>query len=279
MYAAGALRIDHILGLTRQFWIPDGAPPAEGTYIQFPIDDLLAILAIESHQHHCLVIGEDLGTVPDGLRPLLEKRGVLRTQVLYFERQEDGGFQPPEGLARNALLTANTHDVPTLKGFVAARDVDRRLQLGLVDNAVADRMLADRAQDRRHLENWLQRPGESASTRHDKDQAMVLQIYEKLAQSPAQLLAVSLDDLLGEMDAINVPGQGPKPGLAGADGHAWTYQTTSTRLPKRSKPSSRRSTKRGFECGISSSVLVDRINKKERSLGNALFLFSCVFVG
>ncbi|MDG2526084.1 4-alpha-glucanotransferase [Stenotrophomonas sp. HITSZ_GD] len=127
----GGLRIDHILGLLRLWLVPAGAAPGEGGYLRYPLHDLLNLLALESWRHRAIVIGEDLGVVPPGLREDLASRGVLGTDVLLFSRDEDGRFLPPGRWRRDAVATSSTHDLPTLCGWRAARDLDWRERLGL----------------------------------------------------------------------------------------------------------------------------------------------------
>ena len=116
MHLGGALRIDHVMGLMRLFWIPPGGKPKDGAYVNYALDEMLAIVAIESHRNHCLVIGEDLGTVADELRAALVRYGVLSYRVLFFERDAAGDFLPAEALPKDALVSVSTHDLPTLAG-------------------------------------------------------------------------------------------------------------------------------------------------------------------
>lgn len=127
----GGLRIDHILGLLRLWLVPAGAGPGEGGYLRYPLQDLLNLLALESWRHRAIIIGEDLGVVPPGFRDELAARGILGTDVLLFARDEDGHFLPPARWRELAVATTTTHDLPTLCGWRAARELDWREQLGM----------------------------------------------------------------------------------------------------------------------------------------------------
>jgi 4-alpha-glucanotransferase len=208
---AGALRIDHVMGLFRLFWIPDGMTGAQGAYVSYPAEDLLGILALESVRHRALVVGEDLGTVPDYVRPALAKWGVLGSKVLYFEREWHGGFRSADQYPPLSLATANTHDMPTLAGFWAARDVSLRREVGqLASDDDEAKALDERDRDRGHLLRLLEAeqilpqgsvPQSSAELR--------AAVHGFLWSTPAQLVGLSLDDLAGEVEPVNIPGVGP----------------------------------------------------------------------
>ncbi|ASR42634.1 4-alpha-glucanotransferase [Xanthomonas citri pv. mangiferaeindicae] len=130
MRGRGGIRIDHILGLMRLWVVPRGAPSSAGAYLRCPLDDLLNLVALASWRHRCIVIGEDLGVVPPGIRDTLARRGVLGIDVLPFTRDADGAFLPPSRWRREAIATTTTHDLPTLAGWACGRDLDWRLRLG-----------------------------------------------------------------------------------------------------------------------------------------------------
>src|SRR5205085_12558657 len=130
MRGAGALRIDHVMGLMRLYWIPDGARASDGAYVMYPFNDLLGVLTLESQRNGCLVVGEDLGTVPDEVRTGMRRTGMLSLRPLYFETGPDGTFTPPEAYMHEAVVSIGTHDLPTLRGFWQVADLDVRRSLG-----------------------------------------------------------------------------------------------------------------------------------------------------
>ncbi|MDP2431199.1 MAG: malto-oligosyltrehalose synthase [Pseudomonadota bacterium] len=214
MRHCGALRIDHVMGLTRLFWVPGGLSPTEGAYVSYPLDDLLGIVALESQRNRCMVIGEDLGTVPEGLRPLLATAGMLSYRPFLFERDATGGFSPPPAYPRQALVAVSTHDLPTLAGFWKGSDLDTRAALRLFsDPDQYGPLVVDRAQDRARFLLALEREGllpEGASihpnTAPDMTPALMVAIHAYLARTPAQILVVQPEDILGLVEQVNLPG-------------------------------------------------------------------------
>lgn len=211
MRHAGALRIDHVMALARLFWIPEGAAGSAGGYVSYPFDDLMGILALESLRHRCLVVGEDLGSVPGGLRERLADAGVLGTRVLLFEREGDGRYRPPESYPRQAIVTPTTHDLPTLAGFWLGRDLQWRARLGTLDAGERHAAEAQRGRARAELLNFLAARGMPlaavAAARDDQVPAgLIAAIHRALADAPAMLIAYQLDDILGEEEAVNLPG-------------------------------------------------------------------------
>lgn len=204
MRAAGAVRIDHILGFMRLFWVPEAAGAADGAYVRYPLDDLLAIVNLESEAHRCLVIGEDLGTVPDGLREALLSAGILSYRLLYFEHETDGSFRKPKDWPRQALAAASTHDLSTLPAYWRGTDLDLRSRLDLYPSEeVAEAERNRRAADKENLVAAL--ADENLPAELDGD-APVDSVYRFLARTSSCLLMVQPEDLLGITEPQNVPG-------------------------------------------------------------------------
>jgi (1->4)-alpha-D-glucan 1-alpha-D-glucosylmutase len=214
MRHAGALRIDHAMGLMRLFWIPPGRSPREGAYVRYQVEEMLAIVAVESHRHGCMVVGEDLGTVEDAMREALARADVLSYRLMYFEKQPDGGFTPPEDYLPAALVAVSTHDLATLAGWWVGHDLRLRLSLDLFpDQALFDAQLLDRAQERIRLmlavrEAGLLTADEAAQAlSQPTPSARVMQaVHAFLAKAPSALMVFQLEDVVGEIDQANLPG-------------------------------------------------------------------------
>ena len=213
MHGAGALRIDHVVGLMRQFWVPATMTPAEGAYVTCPVDDLLAILALESERNRCLVVGEDLGTVPEEMREALRAHGVLSHRVLYFERHwhHDQSFKRPAELPAQALVTVSTHDLPTFAGYWTGHDLEVRESLGLLSGEVLEEQRRVREVDRARLLDVLAQEGlvseyESRSGTESDPEALGLAAQRYVARSACLLMSVQMEDVLGVRDQANLPG-------------------------------------------------------------------------
>jgi 4-alpha-glucanotransferase len=217
MRHAGLLRIDHVMSLNRLYWIPSGMAARAGAYVTYPFDDLLRIVALESHRQRCAVIGEDLGTVPDGFREKMRSANVLSYRVLVFERRGDGDFARPDDYPPLAAATVATHDIATLKGFWLGRDIEWRRNLNLYPDAeAAESEVMERSRDRRMLLEVLVRAGLLAAEDagrflsqrgepvYSSELAEAILMY--LAQSRARLMLIQLEDVVGESEQANLPG-------------------------------------------------------------------------
>lgn len=203
----GALRLDHVLGLFRLFWVPAGASAAHGAYVRYPADDLLAIVALESHRHGAVVVGENLGTVPPEVGPALQRWGLLASAVTYFERDADGGFLAPARYPVRALVTAGTHDHVPLAGFWSGRDLEIRRAIGvLADDAALARARAERDTDRRALVARLTTERLLPDGSAPDALAIVRGVHALLARTPARMVGAALDDLALETAPVNIPG-------------------------------------------------------------------------
>lgn len=206
---AGALRIDHVLGLFRQFWIPAGMPGKFGAYVRFPTEDMLGILALESVRHHALVVGEDLGTVPPEVPGVLEHWGILSSRVMYFERESDGRFRPASSYPKLSLTTADTHDMATITGFWTARDIELQHMAGLIDTEEhAAAAHAHRDNERRFLVERLVAEGalKSGDAASPSNAELRGAVHRFICSTPAALVGVYLEDLVGEREPVNLPG-------------------------------------------------------------------------
>jgi (1->4)-alpha-D-glucan 1-alpha-D-glucosylmutase len=214
MHDSGALRIDHVMGLRRLFWVARSLPAAEGAYVLYPFEDLLGILALESQRNRCLVVGEDLGTVPDEVRQALQPMNVMSTRLLYFERREDGRLKPPQEYPENAVAAVTTHDLPTLAGFWQGVDIDLRDQRHLFPNDEArNQQIVERAADRAQLLVALESEGvlPSGSGLHqvgfpEMTAELAAAVYTYLARAPSKLLLVQMEDGFGVREQPNLPG-------------------------------------------------------------------------
>jgi 4-alpha-glucanotransferase len=208
MRHAGALRIDHAMGLTRLFLVPDGATGAEGAYVAYPFAWMLARLTLESRRANCLVVGEDLGTVPDGFRETLATADVLSYRVLWFER-DGSAFRPPSAYPAGSVACVSTHDLPTLAGWWTGVDIDEREALGLLDAAAAALARRDRAAERSALLALLDAetldPGPVDETQPPSDR-LIGAIHALIGKTPSALVLAQADDMARETSAVNLPG-------------------------------------------------------------------------
>ena len=228
MRHAGALRLDHVMGLMRLFWVPDGSPPRDGAYVRYPLDDLLGIVALESRRNRCMVVGEDLGTVPDEIREALPRHGILSCRLLFLERGAEGDFRPPAEYPAQALAAVSSHDLPTLAGFWQGWDLAARSELSLFPTEQArEQQVIGRAQDRARLLLALERegllPGEASAdpaSIPEMTPALAAAIHRYLARTPAKLMLLRLEDAVLQPEQPNLPGPG-------GDHPNWRYKLRS----------------------------------------------------
>jgi 4-alpha-glucanotransferase len=201
---AGGVRIDHIIGLFRLWWIPRGAPPIAGTYVRYDHEAMIGIVALEAQRAGAVVVGEDLGTVEPWVRDYLRARGILGTSILWFERDEAGGPLPAERWREYCLSSVTTHDLPPTAGYLAGDHVRLRDSLGLLTRPVADELAQDQAEQQAWLAE-LRRVGLLAEDESDTE-AVVLALYRYLGRTPSRLLALALPDAVGDRRTQNQPG-------------------------------------------------------------------------
>jgi 4-alpha-glucanotransferase len=206
----GALRLDHVMSLFRLWWVAAGDSPTEGAYVHYPLQQLLTVLALESARAACLVVGEDLGVVPDEMRRAMPEFGMYHYKVLLFEK-DAGRFRRPDEFARRALGTVTTHDMPTLRSYWEGRDIELRRRLHLYPSVeLQNEVMREREQDRIALLAALREQGlqpaapATPSESFTPELANALHVY--LARSGTILVALQLEDLLGMVDPVNVPG-------------------------------------------------------------------------
>lgn len=201
---ASMLRIDHVMGLHRLFWIPEGMEPKDGVYVRYPEDELYAILTIEAHRANAVIVGEDLGTVPQYVPKMMDKHGVHRMYVVQYELKPQGA-NPAGKPQKDSIASINTHDMPTFSGFWNGKDIDDRVDQDLLDESGAAEERTRRERMRRVLVKFLGARGllkERAS-----DTRIVLEsLLRFLAASDAEIILVNLEDLWLEEEPQNVPG-------------------------------------------------------------------------
>ena len=206
----GALRLDHVMSLFRLWWVPGGLSPTEGAYVHYPLQQLLTVLSLESVRAQCLVVGEDLGVVPDEMRQAMPQFGLYHYKVLLFEKVGDR-FRAPGEYLRSALATVTTHDMPTLRSYWEGRDIELRRRLNLypsveMENDIAREREHDRGMLLMALREQSLAPAYPAGP-HDPFTADLVQaLHLYLARSSSALATLQIEDLLGMIDPVNVPG-------------------------------------------------------------------------
>lgn len=213
MRDSGALRIDHVMALLRLWWVPKGSASAgEGAYIYYPIMDLLGILALESQRNQAVVIGEDLGTVPDGIFELLQQHGVYSYRIFFFEQAEDGGYISTAHYPVQAMSALTTHDMPTLIGFWHCSDLKLGLQLGLYTEQILPGLYHDRHQAKQRILDSLHGHGVLPADFPRQVDTLAMErtlnyaLQQHLAKGSCQLLCLQLEDWLEMTEPVNIPG-------------------------------------------------------------------------
>ncbi len=202
---AGGLRIDHVMGLQRLWVIPQGAPPSEGAYLNFPLDDMLRLLSLESWRHKAIVLGEDLGTVPEGLSEKLSARAILGMRVLLFE-QNNGQFKPILDWSDQALATTSTHDLPTLAGWLSELDIEWNARLGHIDEQHESQWREERTREYESLRRALSQNIDSLPSETEDPAQIIDASISYLGHTRAPLVLLPIEDALGVEEQANLPG-------------------------------------------------------------------------
>lgn len=213
MRDCGALRIDHVMALLRLWWVPKGETADKGAYVSYPVQDLLAILALESQRHRCMVIGEDLGTVPKEIVGLLRASGIFSWKVMWFEQQRDGRYRLPDDYPQQSIASASTHDLPTLSGFWNAEDFVLGEKLNLYPGkALLASLYAQRAKQKQalldalHLAGAMPARGAKQAADLTMTPGLKLAMHKFLAKTHSALLGLQPEDWIGMSAPVNVPG-------------------------------------------------------------------------
>ncbi|NMG55167.1 malto-oligosyltrehalose synthase [Aromatoleum aromaticum] len=219
MRHAGALRIDHVMSLMRLFWLPGDGQRQVGAYVAYPMEELLGLLCLESRSHRCVVIGEDLGIVPQEVRDAMARHAILSYRPLYFEQDWDaGGFRAPRDWPAQAVAAVSTHDLPTLRSYWSGFDLQLRDRLGMYrEPGMRDRQFERREADRCALLAALaaekgsgDEPNEVLGTDParvaDDDPHLAVAVHRFIARTPAAIAVVQFEDVLGQLEGVNLPG-------------------------------------------------------------------------
>lgn len=201
---SGGMRVDHIMGLFRLWWIPEGQPPTKGTYVRYNHEAMVGILALEAHRAGALIVGEDLGVVEPWVRDYLRERGILGTSIAWFEKDDGGGPLPPEQWREYCLASVTTHDLPPTAGYLAKDHIRLQHELGLLTESLdAELAMADREQA--SYIGFLRERGfltEQDATTED----ILLALHRYLAATPSRVLCAALPDAVGDRRTQNQPG-------------------------------------------------------------------------
>jgi 4-alpha-glucanotransferase len=207
MRHAGGLRIDHVMGLQHLYWVPEGQKPTTGAYVAYPLADLVGILALESHRQRCLVVGEDLGTVPEGFRERMAAANILSYRVLFFEQDpQTGMFLPPEDYPSHAVAVLGSHDLPTLRGWWEERDIELKERLGLYPQPSETKGQHEMRQHEKA--QFLATLAQQKLLTEDEEPnvpSLSQAAHAFLARTTSLLAMAQIDDLTDEADPVNIP--------------------------------------------------------------------------
>ena len=208
MKYADVLRIDHVMSLMRLYWIPQGTSAKNGVYVKYPLDDLMGIVALESHRNKCLIIGEDMGLVPQEIRKQMDKRFMLSYKVLMFEKN-DTEFKAPKEYIKNAVVVTSVHDTPPLKGFWYAKDIEIRKNIGIYNEQMAENFFKLRKDEREKLSILLKTeniylPEKYINGEFSKEVNIAL--HKLTSRTPCRLMLTTIDDLIASESQMNLPG-------------------------------------------------------------------------
>lgn len=208
MRYAGALRIDHVMALQHLYWIPESQSPKDGAYVRYPLEDLVGILALESQRNRCVVVGEDLGTVPDGFRERMAEASILSYRVLFFEQNmKTGVFRRPQEYPQLAVAVASNHDLPTIPAWWLGSDIKLRERLKMYPDAAEARFQVElRERNRHQLRRALEKLRLLGKSSEPEAREWVALVYRFLARTNSGIALIQLDDVTGEIEPVNLPG-------------------------------------------------------------------------
>lgn len=203
----GALRVDHAMSLQHLYWVPNGHSAVEGAYVSYPLDDLLGILSLESHRNQCVIVAEDLGTVPDGFRRRIGEANLLSYRVLFFERAfGSNSFLPPSGYPKLSVAVAGNHDLPTLRSWWEALDLELKFKIGLIHGGEElQRERQQREHDRSQLLEALRAEG-LVSDGEIGSSEVIVAVHAYLSRTGSLLALAQIDDITAETEPVNIPG-------------------------------------------------------------------------
>ena len=205
MRHAGALRIDHVMALQHLYWVPKGGWPKNGAYMRYPLEELVGILALESQRNQCLVVGEDLGTVPDGFRDRMAHANILSYRVLFFERKaKSGAFRRPNQYPVLSVAVASNHDLPTIRAWWEGRDIDLKERLHLFPES-GEAQRQQRERDRKQLLRAMKKERLLPPKGEFGGEDLIPFVHAYLARSKSFLAMPQIDDISGEIEPVNLP--------------------------------------------------------------------------